>query len=146
MFSKGSTVVLAVTSVFIATAGQLLLKAGMERVGYIGGERIGRPATLMLDVIKTPQVIFGLGLFGLSAVSWMLVLSRASLSFAYPFAGLTYVLVALFAKFILKEPVPTLRWLGLAVIIAGILLVGRSESVSKTGVDDTIGSAAHSSR
>ena len=38
-----------------------------------------------------PSCGCGLSLFGLSAVVWLVVLSRASLSFAYPFAALTYV-------------------------------------------------------
>lgn len=145
MFEKNSTVVLAIVSVFIATAGQLLLRAGMEQVGFIGGDRISRPATLALEVLKTPQVILGLAFFGLSAVSWMLVLSRVSLSFAYPFVGLTYVLTALFAKFILKEHVPALRWLGIAVIVVGILIVGRSDRLTGGAKPESAGSTIQSS-
>ena len=58
----------------------------------------------------------GLALFGLSALVWLVVLSRASLSFAYPFAALTYVLILLFDRFVLDEQVPALRWAGVAFI------------------------------
>lgn len=118
------TSALALLSVVIATGGQLFLKAGMDRVGYIGGGRLSNPISLALTVAKTPQVIVGLALFGLSAATWLLVLSRVPLSFAYPFAGLTYVLTALFARFVLHEKVPGLRWLGIALIITGIVTVG----------------------
>lgn len=120
------TVVLALFSVFLSTAGQLLLKSGMARVGYIGGERLGKPLALVLQMIGTWQIILGLGLFFISAGFWLLVLSRIPLNLAYPFAGLTYLLIALFGKFVLKEQVPGIRWLGVAMIIAGILVVGKS--------------------
>ena len=42
-------------------------------------------------------------IFALSAVVWLLVLSRASLSFAYPFVSLTYVLILLVDRFVLHE-------------------------------------------
>jgi drug/metabolite transporter (DMT)-like permease len=73
-----------------------------------------------------PFVWGGLALFGLSALVWLAVLSRASLSFAYPFAALTYVKILLFDHFVLDEPVPALRWGGVAFIAAGIFLVSRT--------------------
>lgn len=118
------TSALAIFSVMLATAAQILLRAGMERVGYIGAGRLGSPVKLALQVARTPQVLMGLGLFGLSAVTWLIVLSRVPLSFAYPFAGLVYVLTTVFARFVLKEPVPSLRWFGIALIIIGIITVG----------------------
>lgn len=126
------TAMLAIFSVMLATAGQLLLRAGMDQVGYVGASRVTRPIELVLDVSAEPRVLAGLLLFGLSALAWLIVLSRAPLSFAYPFAGLTYVLVALFGKYVLNEDVPALRWFGIALIIGGIILVGRT---APTGVE-----------
>ncbi|MGI8426564.1 MAG: EamA family transporter [Actinomycetota bacterium] len=133
---------LAILSVLLATGGQLLLKAGMENVGYVGGDQLRRPAELALTLLKTPQVVIGLGLFVVSAGSWLLVLSRVPLSVAYPFVGLTYVLTTLFAKFALKENVPTLRWLGIGLILLGIAFVG--QTVSHQTADPKPSSAATS--
>ncbi|MGQ0679190.1 MAG: hypothetical protein ACT4OM_05965 [Actinomycetota bacterium] len=130
------TVAFALLSVFLATAGQLLLKAGMTRVGYIGGDRLGRPMDLAMQVATTWQVLLGLTLFVVSSVFWLLVLSRVPLSFAYPFAGLAYVLITLFGKFVLREQVPGIRWMGIALIIAGILVVGRSSPADKAPAAD----------
>jgi drug/metabolite transporter (DMT)-like permease len=120
------TAVLAVVGVAIATAAQLLLKAGMARVGYVGSERLGKPVQLAFQVAKTPQIWFGLGMFGISAVLWLIVLSRAPLSFAYPFAGLTYVLITVFSRFGLHEHVSFARWLGILLIVGGIIFVART--------------------
>lgn len=120
------TSALAIFSVLMAAGGQLLLRDGMQRVGYVGAPQLSKPLQLIFHIAKTPQVLVGLTLFVISAASWLIVLSRAPLSFAYPFAGLTYVVTALFGKYVLGEPVPGLRWLGIVLIITGIVMVGRT--------------------
>jgi multidrug transporter EmrE-like cation transporter len=117
---------LALFSVAFATLGQILLKSGMTRVGYVGASEIARPTDLILRIAKTPQVWLGMTLFVVSAAVWLVVLSRAPLSFAYPFAGLTYVLITAFSRFVLNERVPGFRWIGIALIISGIILVART--------------------
>ena len=124
------TAAVTLLAVCVATAGQLALKAGMAKVGVISGERLSKPLTLVLQMARTPLVIVGLGLFVVSAAFWMFVLSRVPLSYAYPFVGLTYVLIALFGKFILHEQVPALRWAGIVLIVAGILVIGNTASGS----------------
>jgi drug/metabolite transporter (DMT)-like permease len=54
------------------------------------------------------------------------VLSRASLSFAYPFASLSYLIIVLADRFVLGESIPPLRWVGVALIMAGIVLVAQT--------------------
>ena len=77
-------------------------------------------------ILTNLSVLGGLAIFGLSAVVWLLVLSRASLSFAYPFASLTYVLILLADRFVLHEEIPILRWVGVAAIVTGIILVAQT--------------------
>jgi drug/metabolite transporter (DMT)-like permease len=114
-------------SVGLAAVAQLALKHGMNEVNA----RL-TPATFSLNgpslraLVGQPFVWGGLFLFGLSALVWLVVLSRASLSFAYPFAALTYVLILLFDLFVLDETVPPLRWGGVAFIAVGIFLISRT--------------------
>jgi drug/metabolite transporter (DMT)-like permease len=58
------------------------------------------------------------------------VLSRASLSFAYPIVSITYVLILLFDRFVLNESVSPLRWAGVLCIVAGIVLISRTGSLA----------------
>ena len=105
-------------SVLLAAVAQLTLKAGMDRVGETDGA-----LALFKGAAATPLVWLGLVLFGFSALVWLIVLSRTSLSFAYPFASLTYVLIVVFDRFVLHDLVPAGRWLGVALIVAGILVL-----------------------
>ena len=119
-------IALILFSVALAATAQLVLKHGMDQVGAIGRPRSPARVETIGRAAKIPAVWLGLGLFGISAAFWLVVLSRASLSFAYPFAALTYALILLADKFILKNPVPGLRWAGVTFIAAGIILVSRT--------------------
>ena len=123
--SRAMLIGLILLSVALSATAQLTLKHGMNQVTEATGT-----ATLSLGsaraVITNLSVLGGLAIFGLSAVVWLLVLSRASLSFAYPFASLTYVLILLADKFILQEQIPTLRWAGVFFIMTGIVLVAQT--------------------
>jgi drug/metabolite transporter (DMT)-like permease len=120
-------IALILLSVTLAAVAQLTLKHGMNAVNDdLTPARFGVDARSLGALLRTPAIYTGLLLFGLSALVWLVVLSRASLSFAYPFAALTYVLILLFDLFILDETVPPLRWAGVAFIVAGIFLVSRT--------------------
>lgn len=112
-------------SVLLAAVAQLTLKHGMNQVADSSGA-LQLSASSVRDVVTTPAVWGGLFLFGLSAIVWLAVLSRASLSFAYPFASLTYVLILLADRFVLNETVPALRWAGVFCIMVGIVLVAQT--------------------
>lgn len=114
-------------SVVLAAVAQLALKHGMNRVNdELAPATFGLDGSSLKTLVAQPFVWAGLVLFGVSALVWLVVLSRASLSFAYPFAALTYVMILLFDRFALEEPVPALRWGGVAFIGIGIFLVSRT--------------------
>lgn len=116
---------LILLSVALAAVAQLTLKQGMNAVTASSGP-LKITARSLGDVVVTPQVWLGLLLFGLSAFVWLAVLSRTSLSFAYPFASLTYVLILVFDRFWLDQQVPVVRWFGVFFIMTGIVLIAQT--------------------
>ncbi|MGH2674306.1 MAG: EamA family transporter [Actinomycetota bacterium] len=125
---KPVLILFIIVSVLLAATAQLTLKYGVDRVTKRGhsGIVLSEPATSVARVAKEPFVWLGLILFGISAAVWIVVLSRVSLSFAYPFAALTYIIIVLFDRLILKVPVPGLRWAGVLLIATGIIMVSRT--------------------
>ena len=117
---------LIVVSVVFAVAGQVTLKSAMTEVGRIGRRQVAAPAQTVTRALKEPRLWAGLFLFGISAIFWLVVLSRVPLSLAYPFVGLSYVVVVAFARFFLHEQVPALRWVCVLVVALGIVIVGLS--------------------
>ena len=59
-------------------------------------------------------------------VCHMLVLSWADFSFVMPFSAVSYALVPLSGYLWLGEKVLTARWVGIALIVLGVLLVSRT--------------------
>jgi multidrug transporter EmrE-like cation transporter len=118
-------IALILVSVVLAAVAQLTLKHGMNQVTSSTGELKLELASVR-DVLTTPAVWGGLLLFGVSALVWLAVLSRTTLSFAYPFASLTYVLILLADRFLLDQQVPALRYAGVACIMVGIVLVAQT--------------------
>lgn len=116
---------LILVSVGLAAVAQVTLKVGVNRVTGDGGA-LKLSGDSLKALAGSPIVWGGLALFGLSAVIWLLVLSRASLSFAYPFASLSYVLILILGHFVLDEQVTALRLGGVALIVAGIVLVAQT--------------------
>ncbi|MCD4669472.1 MAG: EamA family transporter [Actinomycetia bacterium] len=123
--SLTSSVLLILLSISIAVGGQLLLKIGIDRIGISDFSGMRSIADLFAGVVKSPFVLTGLFLYFISAAIWLIVLSTVDLSFAYPFIGFTYVMVLVLSKFILKEDVNPIRWIGALIITAGVVVISR---------------------
>jgi drug/metabolite transporter (DMT)-like permease len=125
---RGMLFAMIIASVLLAAVAQLTLKHGMTQVTDHGAHPLDlkEPLTTLRRVATNLSVVGGLAIFVASAAVWLVVLSRVSLSFAYPFVSLTYVLILLFDRLALHETVSPVRWAGVALIIAGILLISRT--------------------
>lgn len=109
----------------LATAGsQALLKAGVTAA--LGPNNDASLLTKLYLLSLSPLVVLGLTIYGLAAITWLFVLSKFDLSFAYPFVGLGFLFTAAAAYFFLGEPMPPLRMLGTFLVAAGCILVGVS--------------------
>jgi drug/metabolite transporter (DMT)-like permease len=122
---KALQVGLAVLSIGLGAAAQVLLKTGMsattvqsaltrKHIGELGGA-----------LLANLPLWGGLTLYGLSALAWLAVLARTDLSQAYPFVALGTVLVLLASAWQLHEPLSLLRVAGTALIATGVILVAR---------------------
>ncbi|MBP7691318.1 MAG: EamA family transporter [Anaerolineales bacterium] len=111
-------------SVVLGAIGQLMLKYGMSKVGVLS-----LSLDKILPALTNPGVIYvmiGLMIYVCGTASWLIALSRADLSFAYPFASLSYVAMLIGAWVLFKEQLDVWRLAGSAVIILGVLLISRS--------------------
>ena len=113
-------ILLLLLSVASASAGQVLFKKGVLMTGEITlkSSVIGE----LLRLVFQPLVFSGLILYVISTILWLMVLSKTTLSFAYPFTALTFILVMLSSRMVFLESVPPLRYFGIGLIVAGILV------------------------
>lgn len=120
---------LAIAYILVAVvgsaAGQLLLKKGMSTIG---------PLTLTPDqffnivwrIGTNPWVVVGLSIYVFGTIFWLSALSRVDLSFAYPFASLSYIAMILGGWLLFSERIDIWRIAGSLVIMTGVILISQS--------------------
>jgi drug/metabolite transporter (DMT)-like permease len=112
-------------SVVAGAAGQVLLKKGMGSMG---------PLTLSIDQLgnilwrigTNPYVVIGLAIYVTGTLFWLTALSRVDLSYAYPFASLSYVVMLIASWQLFNENITVLRLLGTLVVCLGVFIISRS--------------------
>ena len=125
-FSRyGVQLLLLVAVAAMTCANQLFLKAGVSKGGPIGISIEGL-VVLIRRIFTTPLILVGYALGGLTNLVWLAALSRFEISFAAPvMASLYFVFLLAMSALVLGEAVGSNRWLGTALIVAGMFLVGR---------------------
>ncbi|MBD3184945.1 EamA family transporter [Candidatus Poribacteria bacterium] len=114
---------LIILSVSLASVAQMLLKLGMMKVGKVSS--LSSAPSMLISALINPLVISGLAVFGVSALSWLVVLSRVKLSIAYPMVSLGYVAVVLFSWLIFKETIRPVTIIGCIFVGIGVFLISR---------------------
>src|SRR5665647_56556 len=107
-------------AVALAASGQVILKHGMTRSAANAKEH---GTSLAENAIGNGWVWLGLVLFGISALAWMLTLSRVPLNIAYPFNALGYLAILAASVLVLDEKANIWTVLGSGMVFAGLIVV-----------------------
>ena len=106
--------------VFSNPFGDFFLKRGLPE-----STRLSSPLDYIVALFQ-PWVVLGVLLLIVWQLSRMALLSWADLSYVLPVTSVGYVVVALIGKVMLHESITGRRWAGIALIMAGVSLVGGS--------------------
>lgn len=107
-------------STLCSVFGQLALKQGMRRIADSGS------GTLLLSMATSKWIVGGLAVYGTGVFFWLMALSRAEITYVYPFASLGYVGIIIGSHALFKEHISPMRLLGVLIIISGVIFVGLS--------------------
>ena len=118
-------IIYILVSVVLGACGQILLKKGMASMGplSLSGNELGN---VVWRIATNPYVIVGLAIYVCGTLFWLVALSRVNLSYAYPFASLSYVVMLVASWQLFSEHITPLRLLGTLVVGLGVLLISRS--------------------
>ena len=117
-------IVLVLISVLLGVFGQLSLKQGMKNVGNF--EIKDFLSARVFELIAEKFVVIGVVLYVIATLLWLVILSKAELSFVYPMLAIGYILIAIFSKIFFGENVTFARFLGILLISAGVFLLLKS--------------------
>lgn len=93
-----------------AVVGQALLKSGSGASSFV-------------SQLQSWWTLGGLGLYGFSAILYIVALRRIPLSVALPCNALSYILVALIGHYGFQEVLGPQRMVALAIIAGGVALL-----------------------
>ncbi|HEV2275229.1 MAG TPA: DMT family transporter [Acidobacteriaceae bacterium] len=99
-----------------AALGDTFLDVGMKQIGPVPVSRLG----LLIGALHTPWILGGIVLLLGFFASYLTALSWADLTFVLPATSLGYAVVALLSRFWLHERITPARWMGIALITAGV--------------------------
>jgi drug/metabolite transporter (DMT)-like permease len=119
------SIVYILISVLAGAVGQIMLKRGMSSMGPLtfAFDQLG---SMLWRIGTNPFVVGGLAIYVSGTLFWLMALSRVELSYAYPFASLSYVVMLVASWLLFREDISGMRLLGTLVIGLGVFLISRS--------------------
>lgn len=115
-----SALLVLLLAVALAATGQVMLKHGMTQAAALAksGDR-----SLVTVAGQNAWVLVGLLVFGVSALAWLLTLSRVPLNVAYPFNALGYLGILTASVVVLHERANLWTVVGSVMVVAGLIVV-----------------------
>lgn len=121
--TRGFAIIVILSNAF----GNFFLTWGLRhREGHLSLS----PVDYILAILN-PWVLLGVALLILWLLSRMAFLSWADLSYVLPVTALGYVVTAAIGRVFLNEQISWQRWAGTMLIVAGIVLVARTNPHGK---------------
>lgn len=119
-------VLIAMTVATLSAAlGQILVRRGMQQIGSL--ETYAPMALLAYfgNAACNLNVIMGTALNTVFYVLFLAALSWTDVTVALPMTAIEYGFAAILAIIMLKEQVPPMRWIGIVMVILGVVLIAR---------------------
>ncbi len=111
-------------TILLTVFGQITIKWQVLKVGSLPEDTTAK-IIFMLHLLLNPWIISALAAAFLASFFWMAAMTKLQLSHAYPFMGLTFVLVLLASGLFFHEPISTLKVLGVALIVLGLVVASQ---------------------
>ncbi|QZP31369.1 4-amino-4-deoxy-L-arabinose-phosphoundecaprenol flippase subunit ArnE [Pseudomonas sp. DR48] len=77
------------------------------------------------EKLCSPWLWLALASLGSGLLVWLLVLQHLEVGIAYPMLSINFVLITLVARFFFHETIDRRHWLGVALVIGGVVLLGQ---------------------
>jgi drug/metabolite transporter (DMT)-like permease len=120
-------VIIAMTIASAATAtGQILIRRGMQAIGSLETYAPLALLAYFAAALSNPYVIAGTALNAVFYFLLLTTLSWTGVTVALPFSALEYGFAAMLAVTFLQEQVTPLRWVGIMLVVCGIILISMS--------------------
>jgi multidrug transporter EmrE-like cation transporter len=111
-------------TIALTVYGQLIVKWQVNRAGDLPAGTWDK-VEFLLRLAVNPWVISVFVAAAIAALSWMAAMTRLELSRAYPFVGLSFVLVLILSAAFFDEPLTAWKIAGVLLIVLGLVVGSR---------------------
>jgi len=111
-------------TIVLTVYGQIVIKWQVLKAGSLPG-LLPEKINFIVHLLFNPWIVSALFAALLASVFWMAAMTKLQLSHAYPFMGLTFVLVLLGSGVFFQEPVTTLKIVGVLLIVLGLVVASQ---------------------
>jgi uncharacterized membrane protein len=112
-------------NIISTVAAQILLKLGMRNSGGFTLDNVTRDPLSLVRILLNPYVFTGMTFYVVNVFLWFDVLSKANLSYVYPFLSLAYAAVVIASSLILGEQLTWQRIIGVVIITVGVYVASQ---------------------
>jgi drug/metabolite transporter (DMT)-like permease len=117
--------VLVLMVICATTVGDVFRSLGMRQHVEIQDFRPGAIGAAFGMVARNSYVIISTCAMAVSFFSFMKLVSIAPMSFAVPMSAATFIPETLLARVLLKENVDWRRWIGVGLILVGVVFISQ---------------------
>lgn len=119
------TLVMMIIIVCASPVGYTFVSKGMKEIVWRGWSLAGL-LHFFAAAFTNWTIWVGIGLLLTFFVAFLVVLSWADYSFVQPSASMSYLIIAILARFFLHETVTWLRWIGVIIVCSGVFIVSQT--------------------
>ena len=125
MATKLWAILLILFTTLLISSAQILYKLGIPSLKFN-----------LISIIANYFLIGGLVLYGIGAILMIISFRGGEVSVLYPIIATSYIWVSLLSIYFLGEKMNAFRWIGVFIIIAGIIAIsyGSKQEVPVAGV------------
>jgi drug/metabolite transporter (DMT)-like permease len=110
--------------IVFTVASQLIMRWRVGGAGALAPD--ADRVRFVLHLLAMPWVWVAFASTFLAGVMWMLTLGRLDLTYAFPFTGITFLIILFAGALVFGEPVSMGRVIGTLLVVAGLVVVVRS--------------------
>lgn len=108
-----TAIILVLLTSVLSAIGSLFLKKGSKKI-----------SRNFLSIFKNKMLLFGMFMYAVSVPPYIIALKKGELSVLYPLVATSYIWSSLLALYFLKEKMNKFKWIGIFLIIIGVMFIG----------------------
>ena len=113
---------------FLDTAAQIFFKIGVTNLGEFPVENFSAIVKYAVQLASNPFVIGGIVALIFAFFTWLILISKADLSFAHPMTSLVYATIPLCSSWLLDESYSWKQLTGVILIVLGVFVISKDDT------------------